>query len=108
VTLGTPHKAALSARNALHCIPFLLRYDAVILLMSDFTMQWRQSTKLHNIAGNKFSSLFALFSDKNNSDGAVSVHETYVLGQSSHKTFNTNHSGLIFNKQISEYILDII
>lgn len=109
ISLGTPHKGSQVAAffKKMGVARFLFQSSCQFLFPSD-EPQWPKNVLLYSIAGNKAIGPAGVLLRGQASDGTVLLDETKIDGMQSHEIFHLTHTALIFSKQVSDRIIEII
>ncbi|MBV0933811.1 alpha/beta fold hydrolase [Marinobacterium weihaiense] len=107
ITLGTPHKGSVLARE-IHAsrLKGMLK-NSVDYLLTD-NRHWPFKARLYSIAGDLPLGVMPLLSRQSESDGTVLLDETRVTGMTEHKVFRLSHTSLIYSRRVLDYILGIL
>ncbi|OHU91818.1 MULTISPECIES: DUF7379 domain-containing protein [Pseudoalteromonas] len=107
ITLGTPHKGSAIAKHMHDKGLNMLLKDSIEFLLSD-NHDWPFKAKLYSIAGDLPIGLMPLLKKGSRSDGTVLLEETKLKGMAEHKVFHLSHTSMIYSRQVTEYILQLL
>ncbi|CAM4057558.1 alpha/beta hydrolase [Pseudoalteromonas byunsanensis] len=107
ITLGTPHKGSTIAKHMHDKGLNMLLKDSIEFLLSD-NHDWPFKAKLYSIAGDLPIGLMPLLKKGSRSDGTVLLEETKLKGMEEHKVFHLSHTSMIYSRQVTEYILQLL
>ncbi|WP_188009142.1 PGAP1-like alpha/beta domain-containing protein [Grimontia hollisae] len=109
ITLGTPHKGSKVAAffKQVGIGDFMFQASGKFLLPEN-EPRWPKGTTLYSLAGDTRIGPAAVLVKGEESDGTVLLEETKIEGMASHEVFPLTHIALIFSKQVSARILEIL
>ncbi|NMM40617.1 alpha/beta fold hydrolase [Pseudoalteromonas arctica] len=107
ITLGTPHKGSHIARRMQQKGFDVFLKNSVEFLLTE-NGDWPFSAKLYSIAGDLPIGLMPLIAKGSQSDGTVLLDETKLNGMAEHKVFHLSHTGMIYSRQVMNYIVELL
>lgn len=107
ITLGTPHKGSVLAREIHGSRLKGMLKNSVEYLLTD-NRHWPFKARLYSIAGDLPVGLMPLLKPDTRSDGTVLIDETCVTGMTEHRVFPLSHTSLIYSRRVMQYILDVL
>lgn len=107
ITLGTPHKGSHIAHQMQQKGFDVFLKNSVEFLLSK-NGDWPFNAKLYSIAGDLPLGLMPLIARGSQSDGTVLLDETKINGMAEHKVFHLSHTGMIYSRQVMNYIVALL
>lgn len=107
ITLGTPHKGSHIAHQMQQKGFDVFLKNSVEFLLSK-NGDWPFDAKLYSIAGDLPLGLMPLIAKGSQSDGTVLLDETKLNGMAEHKVFHLSHTGMIYSRQVMNYIVSLL